>query len=130
IIPQVARYLISQFGWRHAYFGLGIAVVIVAWVPVSIFVREPPELEQRAAWGAGTDVAAALPGTPASEASKTWRFWMLTIAFFLAVMAINGTLTHVVALLTDRGVSLRTASGALRGRPGNHLRPRCFRLVP
>jgi MFS family permease len=43
----------------------------------------------------------------------SWRFWALTVAFFLAIVAINGTLTHVVALLTDRGMSLQVATGAL-----------------
>ncbi len=44
---------------------------------------------------------------------KDWRFTAMTVAFFLAPIAINGTLTQVVALLTDRGVSLAVAVGAL-----------------
>jgi MFS family permease len=42
-------------------------------------------------------------------------FWALGIAFFLDVIAINGTLTHIVALLTDRGVALQAAVAALSG---------------
>ena len=113
IIPQLASYLIDRFGWRHAYFGLAIAVVIVAWLPVSLFLREPARLEHEAARRAGMARTQALPGTQAADALKSRRFWTLAAAFFLAVMAINGTLTHVVALLTDQGVSSRAASRAL-----------------
>jgi hypothetical protein len=41
--------------------------------------------------------------------------FVLTIAFFLAVMAINGTLTHIVALLTDRYRPYIAALEASRG---------------
>src|SRR6185437_3228712 len=55
-----------------------------------------------------------LPGMTASQAIlHSWRFWALTVAFFLAIVAINGTLTHIVALLTDRGIPLQVAAGAL-----------------
>ena len=54
---------------------------------------------------------------PASSHS-TWsvelpRFWVLTVAFFLGGIAINGTLAHVVALLLDRGLPLAQAAGSL-----------------
>ena len=45
--------------------------------------------------------------------ASSWRFWALTVAFVLAVIAINGTITHVVALLTDRGIPVRTAVSTL-----------------
>ena len=37
----------------------------------------------------------------------------MTIAFFLGAVAINGTLTHVVALLADRGIPLQQAASSL-----------------
>ena len=49
----------------------------------------------------------------AREAFKTWRFWSFTIAFFIAIVAINGTLTQIVALLTDRGIPAPQAIGYL-----------------
>jgi MFS family permease len=45
--------------------------------------------------------------------SPTENFWLLSVAFFLGVLAINGTIVHIVALLTDRGVPLQVATGAL-----------------
>ncbi len=112
IIPQLAGYLIDQLGWRRAYVGLAIAVVFVAWLPVTVFLRDPPR-EREAGRDAPPPANEELPGTSVADAVRSDRFWTLTIAFLLGVMAINGTLTHVVALLTDRGVSPRSASGAL-----------------
>jgi len=113
LIAQLASFLIEGLGWRDGYIGLGVAVLVIAFVPVAIFLREPPgyhPVERRAAERAG---AAILPGMLARDAFKTLRFWSFTLAFFLAVVAINGTLTQIVALLTDRGIPRSIALNAL-----------------
>jgi MFS family permease len=112
VLPPFLAMLIGAFGWRYAYVGLGITVLVLAWLPVVLFVREPPRLAQAAARhpGSTTSRADALPGTAAAAAFKQWRFWALTIAFFLGVMAINGTLTHLIPLLTDRGIAPQDAA--------------------
>ena len=56
-----------------------------------------------------------MPGVAAGEALRSWLFWGLAIAFFLDVIAINGTLTHIVPLLTDRGAPRQVATAALSG---------------
>ncbi len=109
VLPPVLALLINDFGWRNAYFCLGLAVLL-AWLPVALFVREPPALSSVAARHTDRNLTDSLPGTQASQAFRQWEFWALTIAFFLGVMAINGTLTHVIPLLTDRGVSLQQAA--------------------
>lgn len=108
LIPQLAAFLIRHFGWRHAYFGLGLAVVVLAFIPVVIFVRDPPW-----ASGSGRGATSELPGMDTAAALKSRNFWLLSIAFFLGVLAINGTIVHIVALLTDRGIALQLATGAL-----------------
>jgi MFS family permease len=110
LLPPFLALLIGWFGWRHAYFGLAVAIMILAWLPVALLVREPPALARAPARRGGGDLTAGLAGATASEAYAQWRFWALTIAFFLAVMAINGTLTHVIPLLTDRGIPAQQAA--------------------
>lgn len=112
LVPQLAAFLIDQAGWRAAYFGLAISVVALAWLPVLIFMREPSAAEVAANEVAATTSSGTV-GIETAAALRTWRFWALTIAFFLGVLAINGTIVHIVALLTDRGVSRQTATGAL-----------------
>ncbi len=113
LIPQLAAFLIAQFGWRMGYVGLGVAIIIIAWLPVAIFLREPPGLDPIARRAKAGAAAALIPGILARDAFKTWRFWSFALAFFLSIVAINGTLTQVVALLTDRGLPIQTAVGAL-----------------
>ena len=109
LIPPLAGVLIQAFGWRMAYVGLGAVIFIFAFFPVASFVREPMASD---AGRAGAPAAALqIEGISVSEALKrSWRFWALTVAFFFGVVAINGTLTHVVPLLTDRGVPAQAAT--------------------
>jgi MFS family permease len=112
LVPQLAGHLIQAQGWRIAYLGLGIAIFVLAFAPVAAFIRDarPPAHARR---GAPPDVS-DVPGLTAFEAATQSRaFWALMISFLLAVMAINGTLTHLVALLTDRGTSTQAAIAVL-----------------
>ena len=109
IIPPFANYIILHYGWRWAYPGLGLAILVLALLPVALFEREPPVPPERAHSAA----SAAIPGVMLQEAVKSWRFWAMTIAFFVTIVAVNGTLTQVVALMTDRGQPLGAAIFAL-----------------
>ncbi len=112
LVPQISAFMIGRVGWRMAYVGLGVAIILLAFVPVAIFVREPATGRDAKATSLKPQQAAS--GLTLSEAMKgSWRYWALMLAFFLAATAINGTLTHVVAMLTDRGLSVAMAVGAL-----------------
>jgi MFS family permease len=112
LVPQLAGWLIQAQGWRIAYLGLGIAILILAFAPVAAFIRDGhPQAQPRRA---ATRPVADVPGLTAFEAATgSWSFWALMISFLLAVMAINGTLIHLVALLTDRGISAEAARAVL-----------------
>ena len=108
VIPMICNALIGTFGWREAYLGLAGVIILLAFLPVLAFVREPTRAN------AGTPVGdlppgAVLPGVSMKETARDRRFWYMLISFFLAVVAINGSLVHVVPMLTDRGMSLSDA---------------------
>jgi MFS family permease len=116
LMPQLAALLIGGIGWRLAYVGLAIVVLVVAFPPVALFLREPPGFPARAQSGRLPAVAAAaVPGIATGQALRSWLFWGIAVAFFLDVIAINGTLTHIVPLLTDRGIPRQAATAALSG---------------
>lgn len=115
LVPQLAAVLIQNFGWRTAYLGISAAVILFAFIPVALFVREPPGFEAAPKRGESRGAALNIPGARVGEALKSWLFWGLGIAFFFDVIAINGTLTHIVALLTDRGIGREVAVTALSG---------------
>lgn len=110
VIPQLARVLIDQFGWRGAYVVLGLLTLAIAFPAVALWIREPRpgEGERRT-----HTLASALPGLSVREAVHTGRFWLMGGAFFLVAVAINGTVAHVVPLLTDHGLSRAAATATL-----------------
>jgi len=107
LIPRLSARLITTFGWRPAYLGLAVTIMVLAFVPVAVFLREPSDIH-RVEGGSG-----ALPGTTFSEARRSRQYWMMALAFLIGALTINGTLVHVVSLLRDRGVPLATATAAL-----------------
>ena len=113
LMPQLARVLIQAFGWRGAYIGLGIVTFAVAFPGVLLFVRGPAASGRREFPTAGGRPGEALvaSGMTMSEALKTsYQFWLLAIATFLVSAATNGTIAHIVPLLTDRGLSNQLAT--------------------
>jgi predicted MFS family arabinose efflux permease len=114
ITPQLSEYLILHIGWRGAYSVLAGLTLLIAFPAVALFIREPEpgEGEYRRNRSGET-----LPGLSLGEAAGTIRFWLLIPAFFLVAIAINGTVGHVVPLLTDHGLS-PTAAAATMGLYG------------
>jgi MFS family permease len=108
VIPMICNYLIGTFGWRGAYLGLAGVIIALALVPVLAFVREPTRANAGHLPG-DLSLGSVLPGVSMKEAAGDRRFWYMLVSFFLAVVAINGSLVHVVPMLTDRGLPLSEA---------------------
>jgi predicted MFS family arabinose efflux permease len=47
------------------------------------------------------------------QALGTYRFWFASIAMMFAAAAINGTIAHIVPILSDRGIAAGTATTAV-----------------
>jgi predicted MFS family arabinose efflux permease len=110
VIPQLANALIERVGWRGAYVCLALLTLAIAFPAVALWIREPQAGEgERHAAIATTE----LPGFTTREAAGTSRFWILGAAFFLVAVSINGTVAHVVPLLTDHGLSAASATAIL-----------------
>lgn len=115
--PSLAQFLIAERGWRQAYMGLGAITLLVTGPVVAIFLRGSPEEAGLRPDGvsapAGTGPrTAARTGMTVPEALRTRTFWLLCGIFFLVAACGNGTLAHVVPLLTDRGVAGQSAAWA------------------
>ncbi|MCQ4162843.1 MFS transporter [Roseomonas sp. GC11] len=110
LVPMAAEALIRAFGWRIGYAGLGLGILLLAFLPVLLLVHEPRPGEGAERAGPGTAQGASF-----AEAARQWRYWAMVAAFGLAAFAINGTLVHVVPLLTDRGIPPAQAVTAMTG---------------
>ncbi len=97
IFPPLAQKLIDGYGWRTAYVVLGSLVLILGLPLTARFVRERPSHHAQ--------THAALKGVTVAEGLRSRVFWILVATLFLSSVSVNGAITHLSPLLTDRGVS-------------------------
>ena len=125
LVPVVAQLMIDHYGWRIAYVGFGAVVLALALPMVVLILKESPaEMglqpdgngEKNATGGnpassmvdngAGNiKPAPALSGLTCREAAHTRSFWLILVSFMLVGIGITSVITHLVPMLTDRGVS-------------------------
>lgn len=113
VLPPTAQALIRVMGWRGAAATLGVAALAIGLPTVAAFIREQP------AQGPGRFESA--PGATVHQGLKSRGFWILVIVLFFASVAQNGAITHLSALLTDRGVSAGGGAVALSAMGGASL---------
>jgi MFS family permease len=102
VLPVVAQTIISRSGWRAAYLVLGFISLLLG-LPLSWrYIRERGPV--------GHEVA------PVAHTGMTWQqglryfpFWIIVAVLCVSSISMNGAITQMSALLTDRGI---TASGA------------------
>ena len=112
LVPQFAQALVQAVGWRGAYLGLGSLTFLLAFPAVSLFLGgASPRHVSTAAAVAITPIEAS--GLSGREAIRTQLFWRLAAAFVIVAAAANGTIAHMVPLLTDRGIGTNTATSVL-----------------
>src|SRR2546422_3013430 len=115
IMPSLAYAMITAIGWRWAYVLMGIMVTSVA-IPVGLFLKETPQMMGLYSDGEtinqANDRDGEKQGMSGGEALRTRTFWLLFSAVFLVATSVIGCLIHLVPMLTDRGVSARTAAFA------------------
>jgi MFS family permease len=103
ILPVVAQSIISWSGWRTAYASLG-GLALLLGLPLSWrYIRERGVAGNQSA--------------PAAHAGMTWQqglrsfaFWIITAILFVSSISMNGAITHLSALLTDRGLTAGNAA--------------------
>jgi MFS family permease len=113
VLPQYSRILLSHYGWRGGYIGIGVGIIVLGFIPVWLWFRETEEVKRARQQKIDASKLQNLPGMEYGEALRTFRFWGLCIAFFCAQTAINGTMIHTVPMLTDRGIKITTAVFAM-----------------
>ena len=113
ILPVVAQSIISRSGWRAAYVSLGCLALLLG-LPLSWrYIRE------RGAIGHGSAPVARPADASAgmTHSGVTWQqglrsiaFWIITAILFVSSISMNGAITHLSALLTDRGLTAGNAA--------------------
>lgn len=103
ILPVVAQSIISWSGWRAAYAALG-GLALLLGLPLSwYYIRE------RGAVG-NNSAPVAHDGMTWQQGLRSFAFWIITAILFVSSISMNGAITHLSALLTDRGLTAGNAA--------------------
>ncbi len=105
VLPPFAQWLIEAHGWRVAYESLGVLALLCGLPLTILFVRERPVVHRLGAEGSS--------GVTTAEGLHSRVFWTLVVILFLNSVSVNGAITHLSALLTDRGISAEDAAMTL-----------------
>jgi MFS family permease len=103
VFPFLAQRLIDGPGWRATYLILGVLVVLVG-LPVNLrYLSEREQSRPRSN-------AVLQSGMSWQQGLRSSPFWIIVLVLFVGSVAMNGAITQMVALLTDSGISGRTAA--------------------
>ena len=106
-ISPLARWLITDYGWRTAMFSLG-ALSWLFIIPAALLVRKPPALP-RSASTAATAGPAEREFTVA-HALCTPQFAAIALTYFACCAAHSGPIFHMVSYAIDCGVPAMAAA--------------------
>lgn len=104
ILPVLAQTIISRFDWRAAYGALGGLAFLLGFPLSWRYVRERPQFRRDA------ETPVALSGMSWQQGLRTSAFWIIVLVLFVSSISTNGAITHLVALLTDRGITAKSAA--------------------
>ena len=122
ILPVAAQSVITHAGWRAAYASLG-GIALLLGLPLSWrYIRDRGSVERFAQKTASV----AHAGISWQEGLRSFPFWIVTGILFVSSISMNGAITHLSPLLTDRGLTTGNAAlcAALLG--GSSLLGRIF----
>ncbi|MCL5959417.1 MAG: MFS transporter [Chloroflexi bacterium] len=118
--PLLIFNAIEALGWRGALAAIGLAVGTLGMLP-SLLLRNPP-VEPGPERGTGQSGSTILPKprgiSPIPEitlkkALSTSTYWMLLLVWVLQSFALMMLSLHLAPLVTDKGIGLGAAAGAL-----------------
>ena len=123
-LPIPLAYLISEIGWRATWAVLAVAILLLAFLIAPVMRRRPEDhgmvpdgiVPDQDAVQAAAATGGAVTGEvslTATEAIRTPAFWLLAASTNLASVAIFGINLHMFSYLTDSGLSVGVAAGAI-----------------
>ena len=105
VIPLLMQVVIQRYDWRSGYLALGcIALLGIPLTALLIRNRPMPVAQTDQYFQRGVSIGAAL---------RSSIFWIFAVMIMLEAFGSNGVISHLAALLTERGISAQSAAFAL-----------------
>jgi MFS family permease len=103
ILPVVAQSVVTRSGWRAAYITLGSLSLLLG-LPLSWrYIHERGQVQPQSA-------PVVHSGLTWQQGLRSFAFWIIVAVLFVSSISMNGAITQLSALLTDRGISPRDAA--------------------
>ena len=114
-VPPVTQFLVDNFGWREAFFGLGIGWSVPCLILALLFLRDRSDMAATAHARPADDaasptVASELTGLSFGEALRSVPLLRLALSTFLTMIIGTAMMLHQVPILTSTGASRADAA--------------------
>ncbi|TET67783.1 MAG: MFS transporter [Dehalococcoidia bacterium] len=112
IIPPIAQWLISSYGWRTSYIVVGITALVTIILTAQFLRRDPGKMGQLPYGEGELEIKVSSPDTGFSlrEALRSWQFWTLVMALLCFTMGEGTILVHIVSHAIGLGISAASAA--------------------
>jgi len=115
IMPLVANWLNSIYGWRNSYIILGVTVLVLV-TSIAQFLRRDPSQTGQSPYGEselGEKVGLLTEGFSLQGALHTRQFWMIAGALICFTLNLGVVMVHIVPYAISLEVSATSAAGIL-----------------
>jgi MFS family permease len=118
ILPVAAQAIITRSGWQAAYGALGLIALLLG-LPLSWrYIRERGLAPNKQVQSKpGQDEPDWHEAAPLEHSGMTWQqglrfypFWIIVLVLCVSSISMNGAITQMSALLTDRGITAGSAA--------------------
>lgn len=111
VMPPLANWLISSYGWQKSYQIIGVMVLVIIITSAQFIRRAPGHTEQiRNGAGAGSGDVIQPGGFSLSQAARTRQFWLICAAYFGFGLILQAIMVHIVLHAIGLGISATTAA--------------------
>jgi sugar phosphate permease len=109
-LPLIAQAAILHSGWRAGWVAVGIAVLVIGFIPTWLFmVRRPEDVDlapdRRVALIPSATTHVVEPHFSRAQALRTPSFWLLCLFTLFAYPVQAGVSLHQAPYLIERGIS-------------------------
>ncbi|MCJ7595752.1 MAG: MFS transporter [Desulfobacterales bacterium] len=114
IMNPVAAYFVLGYGWRFAFFVVGI-IAFITLVPAALLFKKAPDSKDAYASGQGLFMDSERKSKDFSllEAVRDKNFWLIFFIWFLYSFCLHLVLTHLVPHATDLAFPMIKAASLL-----------------
>ncbi len=113
IMPPVASWLISNYGWRTSYAVIGLTVLVIT-ISAAQFLRRDPSQMRLLPYGQsevqGESSNLEVLGVSLQGAMHTRQFWLLCVVFLSFGVFQTAIMVHIVPHAIELGISATAAA--------------------